>query len=99
LRESAKSHSTAVKVKPNPTAEQPPANLPAPPLPVRSMNSGEGSGPHWALASLLIGAMIVLLLIGIQERHRQRSINNEKNVPVHGNQPSEETSDAAYHGG
>jgi hypothetical protein len=71
------SHSTAVKTnKPSPTAEQQPlANMPSAPLRSGLINSAEAPSPHWPLAMLLIGAVSVLLLLGIKERGRPHSTN------------------------
>ena len=40
-----------------------------------ALNSSEAPSPHWPLATLLIGAVSVLLLLGIKESGRRHSTN------------------------
>ena len=59
-----------------PTGDQPLANVPWEPSPSGPVHSAEEPRPDWALASLLIGAVGVLLLLGIMARGHRHPTNS-----------------------
>jgi hypothetical protein len=70
---------------------------------------GQGPGPDWTLATLLVGAMAVLLFLGIKDSRQRHPTNGtaartgdvEKGCspgPSSGQVSNEGKSDAAYHG-
>jgi hypothetical protein len=80
------------------------ANMPSAPMRSGLINSAEAPGPHWPLATLLIGAVSVLLLLGIKERglHHSTTGSAAPTMEVGKSAPprtsiNKEISDAANH--
>jgi hypothetical protein len=92
-----------------PTGHHALAKLAREPFPSAQVHRALGPGPDWTLATLLVGAMAVLLFLGIKDkRHRHPTIGTaprtgevEKGCspgPSSGQVSNEGKSDAAYHG-
>jgi len=92
-----------------PTGHQALAKVAKEPFPSAQVHRAQGPGPDWTLATLLVGAMAVLLFLGIKDsRHRHptngtaaRTGDVEKGCspgPSSGQVSNEGKSDAAYHG-